>query len=96
MCLKSRRFVSQDVSELVSRDSVRWALGRVPRRARGRHGLRGVGVKYYAIFYIFHILYDEITPRVSKSMNRVTCQVLRNILYISYLVRWLTLQCDIS
>jgi len=29
--------------ELVSRDSVRRALGRVPRRARGRHGLRGVG-----------------------------------------------------
>ena len=28
--------------ELVSRDSSR-ALGRVPRRARGRHGLRGVG-----------------------------------------------------
>jgi len=29
--------------ELVSRDGVRGALGRVPRRARGRHGLRGVG-----------------------------------------------------
>jgi len=26
----------------MSRDSVRRALGRVPRRARGRHGLRGV------------------------------------------------------
>jgi len=29
--------------EVVSRDSVRRALGRVSRRARGRHGLRGVG-----------------------------------------------------
>jgi len=29
--------------ELVSRDSVRRALGRVSRRARGRHGLSGVG-----------------------------------------------------
>jgi len=27
----------------MSRDSVRRALGRVPRRARGRHGLRRVG-----------------------------------------------------
>ena len=36
------RNVLSPINVSMSRDSVRRALGRVPRRARGRHGLRGV------------------------------------------------------